>query len=149
MGEGMIQSESRMRENRTSGLMSGRRKRNHGSRTEAHRESGGYATGPYSWRASRRLYDMMKSDAVILATKGTNKGPYGPAESLEPSTAPKRKSTSPHTYRTQERGRVSQGAKRLRQFVRQNPRVRLTTLLHHINVETLRSAFYGSAPRQG
>ena len=27
-------------------------------------ESGGYATGPYSWRASRRLYDMMKSDAV-------------------------------------------------------------------------------------
>ena len=90
---------------------------------------------------------MMKSDAVILATKGTNKGPYGPAESLEPSTAPKRKSTSPHTYRTQERGRVSQGAKRLRQFVRQNPRVRLTTLLHHINVETLRSALYSLRKR--
>ena len=36
--------------------MSGDWKRGHGSRTEARRESNGFATGPYHWRASPRLY---------------------------------------------------------------------------------------------
>ena len=45
-----------MRENRTPGSTSGDWKRDYGSRTEARSESDGMATGPYSWRASPRLY---------------------------------------------------------------------------------------------
>ena len=54
--EGMISSESRMREIRTSGLMSGGLETGPRRRTEARSESNGTATVPYSHRVSPRLY---------------------------------------------------------------------------------------------
>ena len=38
--------------------------------------------------------------------------------------------------------RVCQGIDRLRQFVKRNPKDKLTTLLHHVNVDSLRAAFF-------
>ena len=37
---------------------------------------------------------------------------------------------------------MSQGMERLRQFVKRNSQERLTTLLHHINVDSLKAAFF-------
>ena len=44
--------------------------------------------------------------------------------------------------RAQDRESVTQAADRIRQYVQREPRERLTTLLHHVTVDSLRWAFY-------
>ena len=85
---------------------------------------------------------MKESDTVIVATKAANNGERSPAEQLERRTVPKGKPESPHTYQAQNWERVSQGMDWLRQCVKRNPQERLMTLLHHVNVDSLRAAFY-------
>ena len=46
------------------------------------------------------------------------------------------------TRRAQDRESVYQAAERIRQYVQQVPKERLTTLLHHVTVGALRWAFY-------
>ena len=83
-----------------------------------------------------------KSDSAILAVKSANKGTSVPAESMERRTEPKGNLGSQSTCRTQRRESVTQAADRIRQFVRQEPRERLTALLHHVTVDALRWAFF-------
>ena len=83
-----------------------------------------------------------KSDSVIVAVKSANKGTSVPAESMEPRAEPKGNSGSQSTCRTQRRESVTQAADRIRQFVQQEPRERLTALLHHVTVDALRWAFF-------
>jgi len=83
-----------------------------------------------------------KSDSVILAVKSANKGTSVPAESMERRTEPKGNSGSQSTCRTQRRESVTQAADRIRQFVQQEPRERLTALLHHVTADALRWAFF-------
>jgi RNA-directed DNA polymerase len=57
------------------------------------------------------------------------------------------------THRAQSRIRVTQALDRVRQAARQRKKERFTGLLHHINVDTLKTAFYAlkrkAAPRGG
>jgi len=85
---------------------------------------------------------MEKSDSVIVAVKSANKGAVVPAEPMEPRTEPKGNPQGQSTRRAQDRGSVSQAAERIRQFVQREPRTRLTALLHHVTVDTLRCAFF-------
>jgi len=83
-----------------------------------------------------------KSDSVVVAVKSTNNGTQVPAEPMEPRTEPKGNPGGQSTRRTQCRESASQAADRIRQFVRREPRERLTALLHHVSVDALRQAFF-------
>ena len=85
---------------------------------------------------------MEKSDSVIVAAKPANKGAVAPAEPVERRTGPEGNSEGQSTRRTQDRESVTHAADRIRQFVQREPRERLTTLLHHVNVDALRWAFF-------
>ena len=85
---------------------------------------------------------MEKSDSVVVAVKSTNKGTRVPAEPMEPRTEPKGNPGGQSTRRTQCRESAPQAAERIRQFVRREPRERLTALLHHVTVDALCWAFF-------
>ena len=89
------------------------------------------------------MNDMQKSDSGILAVKSANKGKRVPAEPMERRTEPEGNSEGQSMCRTQDWESMSQAADRIRQFVKREPRERLTTLLHHVTVDALRWAFFG------
>ena len=89
------------------------------------------------------MNDMQKSDSGILAVKSANKGERSPAEPMERRTEPEGNSEGQSMCRTQDWESMSQAADRIRQFLKREPRERLTTLLHHVTVDALRWAFFG------
>jgi RNA-directed DNA polymerase len=82
-----------------------------------------------------------KSDFGIVAAKPTNKTGRPAAELVEPRPGTKGNADQQSTDRTQSRARVTQALDRVRQAARLRKEP-FTTLLHHINVDTLRTAFY-------
>ncbi len=85
---------------------------------------------------------MKKSDDSIVAMNAANKGDDTLAEQRERRLSPEGKSRDPTTHQAQKWARVSQGKERLREFVKRNPEECLTTLLHHVSMEALRTAFH-------
>src|SRR6202051_642337 len=83
-----------------------------------------------------------KSDSAVVAMKPTNKAGQPAAEPVEQRTETKGNADQQSTLRTQTRERVTQALDRVRQAARQRKKERFTALLHHINVDTLRVAFY-------
>jgi RNA-directed DNA polymerase len=83
-----------------------------------------------------------KSDSVVVAVKPTNKAEGSVAEPVEPRTGTKGNASQQSTRQAQDRESVSQALDRVRLAARRGEKERFTALLHHINPEMLRSAFY-------
>jgi RNA-directed DNA polymerase len=99
------------------------------------------------WAASGKhplepmMNGMEESDSSIVPTKPTNKTGKPAAEPVEGSDGTKRNASLQSTNRTQCRGIVSQAQARIREAVTRNKTEKLTALLHHITVDSLRYAF--------
>ena len=88
------------------------------------------------------MHDREEFDSAIVAEKPTNKAGANAAEPAEPRAGAKGNASRQSTHRAQDRKRVSQALERVRQAARQGKKERFTTLLHHINVDLLRMAFF-------
>ena len=86
------------------------------------------------------MYEMEKSDRGIVAMKTANKEPS--AELLEQRPLPEGNPQDPATHHAQKWGRVSQGIERIREIAKRNPKEKLTTLLHHVNEDSLKVAYH-------
>ena len=88
------------------------------------------------------MHDSEKSDSGVVAMKPTNKAGRPAAESVEPRPGTKGNADQQNTHRTQGRARVTQALDRVRRAARQWKKEQFTALLHHMNVDLLRTAFY-------
>ena len=88
------------------------------------------------------MHDPEKSDSGIVAVKPTNKAGQPAAELVEPRPGTKGNAKQQRMHRTQSRARMSQSLDRVRKAARLRKKDRFTALFHHINVDTLRTAFY-------
>jgi RNA-directed DNA polymerase len=92
------------------------------------------------------MHEHEKSDPVIVAGKPTNKAEAisvaDAAELVEQRAGAKGNASEQSTHRTQGRLRVSQALERVRKAARQTKKEKFTALLHHINVDLLREAFF-------
>src|ERR1700675_3013526 len=88
------------------------------------------------------MHDPEKPASGIVATKPTNKAGRPVAEPVEPRPGTKGNADQQSTHRAQSRARVTQALGRVRLAARQREKEQFTALLHHISVDTLRTAFY-------
>jgi RNA-directed DNA polymerase len=86
-----------------------------------------------------------KSDLLIVPVKPANKAAYAVAESGEGSSGVDGNTRLQSKVRTQSREALSQAQCRIREAVNRNRKEKLTALLHHINVDVLRAAFFALA----
>ena len=88
------------------------------------------------------MHGLEKSDPAIVAAKPPNKAGPPAAEAVEPRAGAKGNADRQSTHRTQSRKRVTQALSRVRQVARYRKKERFTALLHHVNADTLRTAFF-------
>ena len=82
-----------------------------------------------------------ESDPTVLASKPTNKAGRPVAEPVERRVGTKGNANQHTTRRAQNRESVTQALDRVRQAARTRKKERFTALLHHVDVDLLRTAF--------
>ncbi len=100
------------------------------------------------------MHEREKSDPAIVAVKSTNNASGSKpdaAERMEPRAGAERNASQHHMVRTscwkrasstRRRDAMSQAQARIREAVERIPHEKLTALLHHVTVDTLREAFF-------
>jgi len=84
-----------------------------------------------------------ESYSGVVPTKRSNEGQGGPQEIVEGRPLTKENMGQPNSNRTPSRGNERSGLDRVRQAAKQDKGLRFTALLHHVNVDLLRSSYYG------
>jgi RNA-directed DNA polymerase len=88
------------------------------------------------------MYGREKSDPLIGAVKSANNPANGGAESMERRKGADGNTGHQRTRRTQCRVSVSQRMDRVRRVARERKKEKLTSLLHHLDIEMLHTSFY-------
>ena len=88
------------------------------------------------------MYGHEKSDLAIVALKPANKAGPPAAELVEPRAGAKGNADQRNMLRSQSRDRVRHALGRVRQAARPRKKERFTALLHHVNIDSLRLAYY-------
>jgi group II intron reverse transcriptase/maturase len=88
------------------------------------------------------MNDPEESDSAIVARKSANNADHTAAEQMEPRAETTGNADQQNTCRAQNRENVTHALDRIRSAARHRKKERFTALLHHINPETLRMAFY-------
>jgi RNA-directed DNA polymerase len=88
------------------------------------------------------MHEREKSDPVVVAMKPTNKAEQSAAEPVERRTGTKGNAGQQSTRRAQDRASVSQALSRVRKVAKERKTEKFTTLLHHLDLSMLRTAFF-------
>src|SRR5262245_1102511 len=88
------------------------------------------------------MHGREKSGPAIVAGKSVNACGQPAAESMEPRAGAAGNADQVGTHRTPRRGSVSPGLDRVRQTAREKPKEKFTALLHHLDVDLLRWAYF-------
>jgi len=88
------------------------------------------------------MYAPEKSDPLIVAAKPVNADAGASAESVEPRKGAKGNTGKIGMHRTPRRASMFAGLERERKRAKQEKNERFTALLHHLNVDLLRAAFF-------
>ena len=83
-----------------------------------------------------------ESYSGIVPTKGSNEGRGGSKEIEEGRPLTKENAEEPTPCRTPSRESGSSGLDRVRQAAKGDKKLRFTALLHHVNIDLLRSSYY-------
>jgi RNA-directed DNA polymerase len=87
------------------------------------------------------MHDREKSDPSIVAMKPANGDVRASSERVERRGGAEGNARQPSTLRTPSREGVTAGLERVRQAARLKKKERFTALLHHVDVDLLRSAY--------